>query len=128
MPAGEAFTFDQRGSIERARGEAGASSGLSFHVYVGASGGEPREAARRLHRSLPTETSAVLVMVDPQARALEVVTGAEAHRLLDDSACSLVALSMQGAFAAGDLAGGIVHGLHQLGEHARHPESLHTQP
>lgn len=128
MPAGEAFTFDQRRAVERARTDAGRSSGLTFHVYVGSAGGEPSAAARRLHQTLPGETSAVLVMVDPRARALEIVTGAAAHRVLDDSACSLVALAMQTAFAAGDLAGGIVHGLHQLGDHARHPQSQHTQP
>jgi hypothetical protein len=33
---------------------------------------------------------------------------------------------MQAAFAAGDLAGGLVHGLHQLGDHAHRPASLHT--
>ncbi len=126
MPAGDAFTSDQRRAIERARAVAAQVSGLSFHVYVGSSGGDPREAARQLHGALPGEASAVLVLVDPPGRALEIVTGAQAHRVLDDSACSLVALAMQSTFAAGDLAGGIVHGLHQLGEHAHRPESLHT--
>jgi hypothetical protein len=34
---------------------------------------------------------------------------------------------MQTAFAAGDLAGGIVRGVNQLGDHARQPDTLHTE-
>lgn len=126
MPAGDAFTYDQSRSIERARTDAARTSGLAVHVYIGVAGDDPRRTAHRLHESLPGHASAVLVLVDPPGRALEIVTGAEARRWLDDSACALVALSMQTAFAAGDLAGGLVHGLHQLGDHAHHPQSLHT--
>ena len=121
MPAGEAFTFDQRRSIERARADAERTSGLAVHVYVGVAGDDPRLTAYRLHGSLPRHASAVLVLVDPPGRAVEIVTGVEARRWLDDSACALVVLSMQTAFAAGDLAGGLVHGLYQLGDHAAHP-------
>ncbi len=126
MPAGDPFTSDQRRGIERARKDAERMSELTFHVFVGATGDEPRSAAQARQAALPAAGTAVLMFVDPPARALEIVTGAQAHQLLDDSACSLVALSMQTAFAAGDLAGGIIHGLYQLGEHARRPESLHT--
>ncbi len=126
MPAGETFTFDQRRGIERARQDAARVSELTFHVFVGATGEDPRVAGRRMQAALSGPASAVLVLVDPPARALEIVTGPEATLVLDDSACSLVALSMQTSFAAGDLAGGIIHGLHQLADHARRPESLHT--
>jgi uncharacterized membrane protein YgcG len=127
VPGGELLTSDQRQSIDRARTEASVASGLDFHVYVGGSGGEdPRAAAHRLLSTLPRAENAVLVFLDPAARALEIVTGSTAHRRLDDGACSLAALSMQAAFAAGDLAGGLVHGVHQLGDHAQQPASLHT--
>ncbi len=128
MPAGEVFTVDQRRGIERARADAGRASGLTFHVRVGACDDEPRLAAQRIHAQLPEPHSAVLLLVDPTVRALEIVTGTRAAGVLNDSACSLVALSMQTAFAAGDLAGGIVHGLYQLGDHAHRPDSLHTTP
>ncbi len=128
MPAGEVFTVDQRRGIERARVDAERASGLTFHVRVGACDGDPRPVAQRIHAQLPEPHSAVLLMVDPSARALEVVTGTQAASVLNDSACSLVALSMQTAFAAGDLAGGIVHGLYQLGDHAHRPDSMHTRP
>lgn len=126
MPGGDVFNLDQRRAIDRARLDANRSSGLTFHVYLGPGGDAPRSAAQNLHRELPEGGSAVLVLVDPVGRALEIVTGSRARRLLDDAACALVALSMQAAFAAGDLAGGIAHGLHQLGDHARRPPALHT--
>ncbi len=101
-------------------------SELVFHVFVGATGDDPQVAARRMQAALPDPATAVLLVVDLPARALEIVTGPDAHQVLDDHACSLVALSMQTSFVAGDLAGGIIHGLYQLGDHARRPESLHT--
>jgi alkanesulfonate monooxygenase SsuD/methylene tetrahydromethanopterin reductase-like flavin-dependent oxidoreductase (luciferase family) len=127
VPAGDAFTTDQRRQIEKARARAGRDSGLEFHVYVGPTGDQPREEAQRLHRRLPDAPRAVLVAVDPRAHVLEIVTGALARRILDDKSCGLAALSMQSAFAAGDLAGGIVRGLNQMGDHARQPEALHTE-
>jgi hypothetical protein len=126
VPGGDAINVDRGRAIERAREDAASASGLTYHVFVGPSGDDARAAARAMHKTLPDHATAVLVLVDPTARALEIVTGSEAHRVLDDATCALVALSMQSSFAAGDLAAGIVHGLHQLGEHARRPESLHT--
>ena len=127
MPGGDVFNLDQRRAIDRARLDANRSSGLTFHVYVGAGGDDPRSAAMAMLRELPNSDAGVLVLVDPVGRALEIVTGPQARRVLDDAACALVALAMQGAFAAGDLAGGIAHGLHQLGDHARRPQTLHEQ-
>jgi len=48
------------------------------------------------------------------------------RRDLDDSEVRLAALSMQTAFAAGDLVGGIKQGVLMLAEHARKPRMLHA--
>ncbi|MCU0266503.1 MAG: DUF5130 domain-containing protein [Actinomycetia bacterium] len=126
MPAGEAFSDRQREEIERAVRLAERESGLRFSVYVGTLGADSRERALRLHAALgPDATSAVLVAVDPGERRLEIVTGPESKRQLDDYSCGLGALSMTTQFAAGDLAGGIVNGVLTLGEHARTPKVLH---
>ena len=58
---------------------------------------------------------------------VEIITGAQARLVLDDGSCGLAALTMQTAFAAGDLAGGIVRGVNQLADHARQPDTLHTE-
>jgi uncharacterized membrane protein YgcG len=67
------------------------------------------------------------VLVDPAARLLEIVTGLEAHRVLDDAQVKLASLTMQTAFAEGDLAGGITRGVLQLAEHARRPMLRHGE-
>lgn len=126
MASGEAFTPSERHAIDRAIRDAETSSRVEFSVFVGAAEAESRPFAERLHASLTAPSRSVLVLVDPAARLLEIVTGSEVRRTLDDAAVGLVALSMQTAFAAGDLVGGITAGVHQLAEHARRPAALHT--
>jgi hypothetical protein len=128
VPAGEAFTPRQREAIERAVRQAMQQTDLRFSVYVGALEGDPRERAEVLLAGVGADAPrTVLIAVDPGARALEIVTGVLAKRLLDDYACGLGALAMTTQFAAGDLAGGIVSGLRTLGEHARSPRILHVE-
>ncbi|HKA69382.1 MAG TPA: DUF5130 family protein [Actinomycetes bacterium] len=127
MPAGEAFSPGQQEQINRAIELAGREGGLQFAVYVGATDGDARVAARALHRQMPNRSRAVLIYVDPARRALEIVTGTEATRVLDDRACSLAALAMTSTFAAGDLSGGIADGLRLLGEYAHRPPVLHLE-
>ena len=126
MPAGELFTSGDRAAIERAVRNAEVSCGFDFSVYVGSSHGDARAYAERLHGRLAEPARSVLVMVDPVARLLEIVTGAEVRRCLDDAEVGLAALNMQTAFAAGDFAGGIATGLQQLADHARRPPMLHA--
>ena len=125
MPSGDAFTAAERHDIDKAIRDAEIMCRFEFSVFVGASEGETRPFAERLHASLVVPARSVLVLVDPAARIVEIVTGAEARRSLDDAEVRLAALSMQTAFAAGDLVGGIKQGVLQLAEHARRPRLLH---
>ncbi len=126
MVAGEAFSPRERSEVERAARVACELSGLTFSAYVGSFDGPPRSFGERLHAELPDAPRSVMVLVDPTARRVEVVTGREAHRVLPDADCRLVILGMQSAFAGGDLVGGLVSGLQQLGEHARRPRTVHA--
>ncbi len=101
-------------------------SGLTFSVYVGPGEGVSRDFAERLHNALAAPDDSVLVFCDPSAHVLEIVTGAEVRRVLDDYDCRLAAMSMQTSFQAGDLVGGLVNGIQQLGSSARRPETLHA--
>jgi uncharacterized membrane protein YgcG len=122
VPSGEAFTNDQIDSIERVVKTADSETGLTFSVYIGGADGDIRDAAEGLHARLgPSAATAVLVLVSPGDRLLEIVTGAESARRLSDRACALAALSMTTSFAGGDLAGGIVTGVRMLAEAAGHP-------
>jgi uncharacterized membrane protein YgcG len=138
VPAGDAFSPRQQDEITRALRVAEHESGLNFSVYVGAlrdgtstasvdeDPASVRQAAQRLHAALGGDaSSSVLVVVDPASRHLEIVTGTEARRKLDDRDCALTAMSMVTAFSAGDLTGGIVDGVQKLAEHARQPRTLH---
>lgn len=126
VPAGdELLTSADRATIERAVRNAETSCGFGFSVYLGACEGDSRAYAESLHARLPDSPRSVLVLVDPVARVLEIVTGSHVRRHLDDAEVGLAALNMQTSFAAGDFAGGIATGVQQLADHARRPPMLH---
>ncbi len=125
MAGGDAFTAAQRHEIDKAIRDAETLCRCEFSVYVGHADGESRPFAERLHTALVAPDRSVLVMVDPGAQLLEVVTGREARRVLGDHEVGLAVITMESAFAAGDLVGGITQGVQQLAEHARSPELRH---
>jgi uncharacterized membrane protein YgcG len=127
VPAGDAFTAHERHEIDRSIRGAETVCRYEFSVFVGSSEGESRPFAVRLHSALSAPDRSILVMVDPAARIVEIVTGAEVRRDLDDTESHLAALSMQSVFAAGDLVGGITRGVSMLAEHARGPRMLHAE-
>lgn len=120
MRAGELRLSDRdRSEIDRAIRAAETLSRLEFSVYVGPAEGDSRAYAERLHARLVAPDRSVLMLVDPEARVLEIVTGAKARQVLTDSEVGLAAAAMQSCFAADDLVGGIRRGLLSLAEHAR---------
>ncbi|MDP9416942.1 MAG: DUF5130 domain-containing protein [Actinomycetota bacterium] len=128
MPAGEAFSERQRDEIVRAIEQARVLGDLRVSVYVGELPGDSRAHALKLHGALDGDPAdALLIAVDPGARRLEIVTGADVRRRLDDRTCKLATLTMTSAFALGDLSGGIADGMRMLTDHARTPPTLHTE-
>jgi uncharacterized membrane protein YgcG len=123
---GDAFTVDQRQEIDKAIREAERFSGREFSVYVGASNGDTRAAAEAMHSELPRPGNSILIYIDPEQRTLEIVTGASVRRTLSNGQAALAALTMQSAFAAGDLARGLRAGIVQLGRLAVPVIALHT--
>jgi Domain of unknown function (DUF5130) len=124
VAAGE-FTSGERYEIDRCIRAAEQASRYEFSVYVGRAEDEPTTFARRLHASLVAPPRSILILVDPNARAVEVVTGVDVRRNLSDREVELAVLQMQSAFAAGDLVGGLKRGISMLADHARAPETLH---
>ena len=127
MAAGDAFNPRERAEIDRAIRDAETVSRFEFSVFVGSSEGESRRFAERLHAALTAPERSVLVLVDPADRRLEIVTGSEVRRELEDHEVQLAVLTMQSAFEAGDLVGGITQGLMMLAEHARTPQMRHAE-
>ena len=127
MPGGDVFSTAQEAEIDRAIRGAETTCRFEFSVYVGPVDGDVPAYARRLHASLSSPARSVLILVDPAARAIEIVTGSVVRRSLNDDAVRLAAAGMQSSFAAGDLVGGIKHGVGQLADSARQPQSLHEK-
>ena len=126
MPGGDAFSPAERHEIDKAIRDAETLSRLEFSVYVGRTDGDPREFAERCHASLVAPSRSVLVLVDPAEKVLEIVTGSDAHRVLADADAQLAALTMQTAFAEGDLVGGITRGVLQLASHVEQAQVRHA--
>ena len=122
------FTAAERVSIDQAIRAAEQVSRCEFSVFVGTAEGHPRSFAERLHAALSTPSRSVLIMVDPNARVVEVVTGAEVRRVLSDREVALAVLEMRSEFASGELVRGIRRGVSMLAMGARGPRTLHAQP
>ena len=121
------FTAAQRVSLDQAIRAAERVSRCEFSVFVGTAEGDPRQFAERLHAALATPSRSVLVMVDPAARVIEVVTGREVRRVLSDQEVAFAVLEMRTEFAAGDLLKGLRRGISMLAMSARAPRTLHAQ-
>ena len=126
MPAGDGFSSAQRLQIDKAIRDAETECRYEFSVYVGPADEDTRAFAERLHASLVAPAISVLLMIDPVARAIEVVTGEQARRDLDDDEVRLALAEMQTEFAHDDLASGIVRGIQRLAAYARGPRTLHA--
>jgi uncharacterized membrane protein YgcG len=126
VPAGDAFTAFQRAELDKVIAAAERLSGRRFSVHVGATDGEPRAAAEAMHAALPDPANSILIHVDPTKRALEIVTGSQVKRTLTNRQAAYAAISMQSAFATGDLERGLRAGIQQLAQAATREVSLHT--
>ena len=127
MAAGE-FNASQEAEIDRAIRGAETTSRFEFSVFVGTCQEDSKVYARRLHAALSAADRSVLILVDPTARLIEVVLGSVVRRSLSEDSVRLAIAGMKSSFAAGDLVGGIKHGVNQLAQAARQPTSLHEQP
>ena len=125
VAAGE-FSSSERYVIDEAIRRAETLCRFEFSVFVGNAEGDTRAFATRLHNSLVAPSRSILIMVDPAARALEVVTGGTVRRNVTDTEVDLVALEMGSRFAEGDLVGGLKRGIEMLAEHAKAPQTLHA--
>ena len=120
------FNSAERYQIDEAIRGAEQVSRFEFSVFVGRSSGDPRAFATQLHNSLVAPSRSILIMLDPAARVLEIVTGGAVRRNISDQEVELTTLQMQTSFESGDLVGGLRRGIQMLAEHARAPETLHA--
>ena len=78
-----------------------------------------RAAAERVHAALGERSHhAVLIIVAPGQRQVEIVTGPAVRRRVPDRVAALAVMSMVSAFNGGDLTGGLLDGLRQIADSA----------
>lgn len=129
MAAGEGLAPGQQERIDTAIQVARRQNGLDLSVLLGDLAleqiGQFRSAAERLHAALGERSrSAVLFVVAPGQRRVEIVTGPGVRRRVPDRVCALALLSMTTAFSGGDLGGGILDGIRQIADAAGRREAL----
>ena len=123
MAAGDGLTPRQQERIEQVVESARKENGLDVSVLVGDLElddlGQFRTACERLHAALGSRSrTAVLVVVAPGQRRVEVVTGPEVRRRVPDRVSALSVLAMTSAFRGGDLTSGIVDAVRQIADSA----------
>ncbi len=124
--SGDPFSNTERATLDLAIRKAEQLCRAEFSVFVGKVAGSPRDHATSLHNSLVAPARSILIMVDPDQRVVEVVTGAWVRRTLSDRQVELAVQTMTSCFADGDLVGGLRRGINQLAEHARPQATLHA--
>ncbi len=119
MVPGKPLNERQRRRIAKAVQSAERWTGLQFCVYLGPTEDDPLAHAHALMDELGlTAKPAVLLLVAPEARRLEIVTSPAAARRIHDYAARLAALAMSASFGVGDITGGITEGVRQLAQAA----------
>jgi uncharacterized membrane protein len=113
------LTERQRRRIARAVDRAEEWTGLQFCVYLGPTEDDPVAQAHALMDDLGlAERPAVLILVAPEARQLEIVTSPAAAERIENREARLAALSMSASFGVGDVAGGVAEGVRLLAQAA----------
>ena len=133
MATGDGLSPRQQERIEQVVESARKENGLDVSVLVGDLEvddlGQFRSACERLHTALGSRTrTAVLVVVAPGQRRVEVVTGPEVRRRVPDRVSALAVLSMTSAFRGGDLTAGIVDAVRQIADAAGRRAALTVNP
>ena len=128
----DGLSVSQQERIEHAVSLCRSENGLDVSVLVGdlnLDGEGFRQGAEKLHAALGERAhSAVLVVVAPGQRQVEIVSGPLARRRVPDRVAALAVLSMTSAFSGGDLAGGIIDGLRQMADAAGRSTPLAALP
>lgn len=125
VAAGDLSARD-RADLDKVIRAAEQSCRFEFSVFIGRAEGDASVFAKRLHASLVAPSRSVLMMLDPTARVIEVVTGSAVRRQLTDLEVEHAILAMQSDFAAEDMVGGLKRGISMLAEHARPQNTLHA--
>lgn len=109
------LTRGQHRRVVRSVKHAERVTGAQFCVYLGPTSDDPRAHAHAMFQQAGLHTRpAILLLVSPQGRRVEVVTSPETRSRVSDLTCSEVVAEMTGFFGRSDIVGGIVAGIESL--------------
>ena len=131
MAAGRSgLTVSQQERIEHAVSLCRSQNGLDVSVFVGdLNTSDVHAGAQQLHAALGERAhAAVLLVVAPGQRQVEIVTGPAARRRVPDRVAALAVLAMTTSFSGGDLAGGIIDALRQIADAAGKRAAIPAPP
>lgn len=111
-----ALSESERATLDAIIRRAEQACRAEISVFVGTAEGDPRAFATSLHNTLVLPARSILIMVDPDRRVLEIVTGGHVRQRLADAEVARVVDAMREPFAAGDLAGGLARGIELIAE------------
>lgn len=129
MATGDGLDQRQQERIEAAVQRVRDENGLDLSVLVGDLElddlSQFRAASERLHAALGDRSpAAVLIVVAPGQRRVEIVTGPQVRRRVPDRVSALAVLAMTSAFRGGDLTSGILDAIRQIAESAGRRSAL----
>jgi len=103
-------------AVEAAVARAEATTGLEFCVFLGSVDGDrPRDHAESMFvEAGMQERPAILLVVAPRQRRVEVVVGARARGRISDADATAAVTAMTASFERGQLAPGVIAGLDHL--------------
>ena len=108
-------TVRQEKQVRRAVDAAEKQTGLQICVYLGPAAEDARADAERMFVEAGLHTRpAVLVLVAPQVRRVEIVTAPEARERVSDEAAHEAVELMTKRFADGDLVRGLIAGVEHI--------------
>jgi uncharacterized membrane protein YgcG len=119
VAAGKGVIVSRKGRklIDEAVQEAESITGLQFCVYLGPAGDDSRATAESMFvQAGLNERPAVLLLVAPEERKVEIVTAPTAKERLTDDECAEALSEMTPYFARNEFVDGLVVGLHELAE------------
>jgi uncharacterized membrane protein YgcG len=103
--------------IDQAVREAEALTGLQFCVYLGPANEDTRAHAESMFEQAGlNERPAVLVLVAPDQKSVEIVTAPEARERLTDEECTQALQEMTPYFARNEFIDGLVVGIGELAQ------------
>lgn len=105
------LSASDRTLIDRAIRLAETATRIEISLYIGGASPDPRAFAERLHALMAAPDRSLLILIDAECRAVEIVTGRVARERIDDDTALRAAAAMLGHLRSERVRAAVVAGL-----------------